>query len=236
MPLKYWWEAFEAFVYLINRHPSTTIEYMSPFFKLYNTQPQYKFFKVFGCACFPRLRPYNSFKLQFRSTKCIFLGYSAHHKGYKCLHPSGRVYIVDSVDFNEGEFSCLSLFDIHSLKSAPMPYISSVFIFTDPTFSITHNVNPTPSSSSETSASSLSDIYVSPSPHLSPASIHNVSCTSVQPSNTHSMIIRAKAGITKPRALTLTTTPPTSSPSPTAQKPVLPIASKSHKIAMADSS
>jgi hypothetical protein len=33
------------------------------------------------------LHPYNKRKLAFRSTRCVFLGYSPHHKGVKCLDP-----------------------------------------------------------------------------------------------------------------------------------------------------
>jgi hypothetical protein len=57
---------------------------------------------VFGCACWPNLRPYNNIKLQFRSTQCVFLGYSTRHKGFKCLEvASGRVYISRDVVFDE---------------------------------------------------------------------------------------------------------------------------------------
>jgi histone deacetylase 1/2 len=28
---------------------------------------------VFGCVCWPNLRPYNAHKLSFRSTRCTFL-------------------------------------------------------------------------------------------------------------------------------------------------------------------
>lgn len=62
-------------------------------------------FRTFGCACWPNLRPYNSKKLAFRSTQCVFLGYSPLHKGFKCLHVStGRIYISQDVIFYENVF------------------------------------------------------------------------------------------------------------------------------------
>ncbi|WVZ48888.1 hypothetical protein U9M48_000283 [Paspalum notatum var. saurae] len=61
--------------------------------------------RVFGCACWPNLRPYNDKKLSFRTKQCTFLGYSASHKGYKCFdHTTGRVYISRDVVFDESVF------------------------------------------------------------------------------------------------------------------------------------
>jgi hypothetical protein len=81
----YWVDAFLTAVYLINRLPTPVLQHQSPYFKLLQKQPDYSFLKTFGCACYPLLRPYIPHKLSFRSSKCVFLGYSSTQKGYRCL-------------------------------------------------------------------------------------------------------------------------------------------------------
>ena len=102
MPLKFWDEAFVTAVYLINRLPSKVIDNETHYARLLKQQPDYSLLRVFGCAYWPNLRPYNTRKLQFRSKRCVFLGYSNQHKGFKCLDQSeGRVYISRNVVFDE---------------------------------------------------------------------------------------------------------------------------------------
>jgi histone deacetylase 1/2 len=84
--LCYWNDAFSIACFLINRLPSRTIEMQTHLQRLLHESPDYTFFKVFGCACWPHIRQYNNHKLDFRSKKCVFMGYSSLHKGYKCLH------------------------------------------------------------------------------------------------------------------------------------------------------
>ncbi|TXG59466.1 hypothetical protein EZV62_014039 [Acer yangbiense] len=131
LPLTFWWEAFHTAVYTINRLPTPLLGHMSPFQLLFKKSPDYKFLKVFGCACFPFLRPYNKHKFDFHSSKCLLLGYSDTHKGYKCLHPSGRVYISRNVIFNESDFPYHSLFptptssSVSSQPSLPVSILST---------------------------------------------------------------------------------------------------------------
>ena len=80
LPLKFWDHAFVTATYLINRIPSPTLDNFSPYFKLLNKPPDYSNLKVFGCSCYPFLRPYNAHKLAYRSQECLFLGYSTAHK------------------------------------------------------------------------------------------------------------------------------------------------------------
>jgi hypothetical protein len=110
MPLKYWDEAFLVATYIINLIPTKVLAYDTPIHKLLGATPDYSSFRVFGCACWPNLRSYNSHKLQLRSTRCAFLGYSNMHKGYKCLDIStGRIYISQDVIFDESIFPFASL-------------------------------------------------------------------------------------------------------------------------------
>jgi histone deacetylase 1/2 len=88
VPLIFWDEAFSTAIFLINRLPSRVIDGDTPLFHLLGSQPDYTPLRTFGFACWPNLRPYNVKKVQFRSKRCVFLGYSNLHKGFKCLDPS----------------------------------------------------------------------------------------------------------------------------------------------------
>ncbi|MCH80898.1 retrovirus-related Pol polyprotein from transposon TNT 1-94, partial [Trifolium medium] len=96
---------------------SNTILYTA----LFKQKHDFNFLKIFGCACFPLLRPYTAHKFDFRSHECLFLGYSTSHKGYKCLSPTGRLYISKDVLFNESRFPYKYLFENALVPSSSLP-------------------------------------------------------------------------------------------------------------------
>jgi histone deacetylase 1/2 len=105
MPLKYWDQAFLTATFLINRLPSKVINDSTPLKLLFEQTADYSSLHTFGCACWPNLRLYNTRKLQFRSKRCVFLGYCNQHKGFKCLNiATGRIYISRDVVFDEHVF------------------------------------------------------------------------------------------------------------------------------------
>ena len=104
LPQKFWDDAFAIAVHLINRMPSKVIKNLSPFEKLFSKKPDYSTLKVFGCLCYPLIRPYTKHKLDFRSVKATFLGYIDSHKGYKVLLHDGRVLVSRDVIFDELTF------------------------------------------------------------------------------------------------------------------------------------
>jgi hypothetical protein len=110
MPLKFWDKAFISVVYLINRTHNKTIQYTKPLERLFHVKLDYTSLRIFGCECWLNLRPYNHWKLEFRSKQCVFLGYSPIHKGFKCLNiPTGRVYISMGVIFDKNIFPFANL-------------------------------------------------------------------------------------------------------------------------------
>lgn len=110
MPLSFWWGAFHTSAYIISRLPSSPLQNKSPYQVLFNEILDYSKLHPFGCSIFPCLTHYNNKKLQFYSQKCLFIGYSDSHKGFKCLFSSGRLYISRHVVFNHNEFPFLNLF------------------------------------------------------------------------------------------------------------------------------
>ncbi|GJW41650.1 putative RNA-directed DNA polymerase [Tanacetum coccineum] len=179
VPQRFWHYAFDTAVYLINRMPSRTSTNKSPFEHIFKRSPDYSFLRVFGCLCFPHLCLYNRYKMDFRSTPCVFLGYSPSHHGYPCLDISiERLYIARHVRFNEAQFP----FDIPKTTSPPpsktSPYYSSESPYVIPTTD-----HPSPSSPRSPISSPSSVSHLSPTSQTSPESSNGqpspVSTTSI---------------------------------------------------------
>jgi hypothetical protein len=80
----------------------------SPYFTLHGVTPSYEHLRVFGCACYPNLSTVAAHKLAPRSTRCIFLGYSTNHKGYRCLDlTTNNIVVSQHVVFDEADFPSL---------------------------------------------------------------------------------------------------------------------------------
>jgi hypothetical protein len=105
IPPTFWVEALHTATLLLNILPTKTLHFSTPHFALFKIVPSYEHLRVFGCTCYPNLSATTSHKLDPRSAKCVFLGYSSHHKGYRCLDPlSNRVILSRHVVFDESTF------------------------------------------------------------------------------------------------------------------------------------
>jgi len=119
LPPSYWVEGLHAATYLLNRLPTKTLQYSTPHMALFATSPSYEHLRVFGCRCYPNLSATAPHKLAPRSVPCVFLDYSQHHKGYRCLDPiSNKIIISRHVIFYESSFPFLE----QHLTAAPPAY------------------------------------------------------------------------------------------------------------------
>ncbi|RVW93252.1 Retrovirus-related Pol polyprotein from transposon TNT 1-94 [Vitis vinifera] len=105
-PISYWGEAITSAAYLINRVPSSSINFQTPLKALTNvvvapTVPNLPS-RVFGCVAFVHLHKHQRTKLTSHALQCVFVGYALHKKGYRCYHPPTRqMYITMDVVFHE---------------------------------------------------------------------------------------------------------------------------------------
>jgi hypothetical protein len=132
LPFTYWPYDFATAVFLINHLPSVIWNYVSPWKILFGHIPNYKSFKIFGCACYP-LHPYSSHKFSLRSTQCVFLGYATNAKGYLCLDPiTSHLYTPRHVVFYETTFPFTNSFKSHPSSPSPTntyPWLSNLLFF-----------------------------------------------------------------------------------------------------------
>lgn len=123
--VNYWPYAFLTATFLINRMPVKSLNFPSPWQTLFHLSLDYSILKVFGCACYPWLRPYCKNKLEPRSKQCIVIGYSLNHSGYMCLDPSiRRVYQSHHVMLMKTLFHFNYLLPLHFQNSplAQLPF------------------------------------------------------------------------------------------------------------------
>ncbi|KAJ0519331.1 putative RNA-directed DNA polymerase [Helianthus annuus] len=105
LPPIFWVVALHTATYLHNILPTKCLNFFTPTFALYLRHPTYDHLRVFGSACYPNTSATQPHKLHPREIRCIFLGYPADFRGYRCLDPTtGRVHISRHVTFDEQTF------------------------------------------------------------------------------------------------------------------------------------
>ncbi|RVX01288.1 Retrovirus-related Pol polyprotein from transposon TNT 1-94 [Vitis vinifera] len=97
VPKLFWGQAVLTAAYLINKMPSRVLKFQTPCQTLLKSFPTTRLIstvppKIFGCSVFVHINQQHRSKLDSRSLKCIFLGYSSNQKGYKCYSPVTRKF------------------------------------------------------------------------------------------------------------------------------------------------
>ncbi|KAG7556871.1 Integrase catalytic core [Arabidopsis suecica] len=121
VPKRFWSDAVVLACYLINRIPTKILQDSSPFEVLNKNKPSINHLRVFGCVCFVLIGEQRN-KLEPKSVKGMFIGYSITKKGYKCYIPETKKVLVSrDVKFVEskGYYEDKNWEDIQDLTHSP---------------------------------------------------------------------------------------------------------------------
>lgn len=102
LPNKYWGEAVACSVHILNRAPTKSLKDQSPFEAWTGKKPDISYFRVFGCVAYAHVPDDLRKKLDNKSEKCIFIGYSEQSKAYRLFNPITEKFIISrDVKFQE---------------------------------------------------------------------------------------------------------------------------------------
>lgn len=107
LPKLFWDEAIKTYGYLINRSPTSALNFDAPKSIWSKNSVDYNHLKVFDCATYAHQ---NISKLQSRLLKCVFLSYDKNIKGYRLCVKSKKCYrgiIKRDVIFYKSIMPCL---------------------------------------------------------------------------------------------------------------------------------
>ena len=90
-----WGEALKTALYILNRVPTKAVP-LTPFELWTGRKPSLNHLKVWGCPAEVKLYNPTLSKLDSRTTRCYFVSYPEHSKGYRFYNPNGGTRIVES--------------------------------------------------------------------------------------------------------------------------------------------
>lgn len=103
LPKSFWGEAMNTTAYLINRCPSSAINFKNPVEHWSGQPADYSGLRIFGCLAYAHVK---QDKLDARARRCVFIGYPEGIKGYKVwsLEPTGtKCFVTRDVTFDESK-------------------------------------------------------------------------------------------------------------------------------------
>ena len=91
---KNWAEAISCANFILNQVPTKSIKHVTPEEKWNGRKPDISNFKLFSCECWAHIIDNKLKKLDPKSHKCIFIGYSEDSKAYRLFDPSKQSVII----------------------------------------------------------------------------------------------------------------------------------------------
>ncbi|KAK8921677.1 hypothetical protein KSP39_PZI020061 [Platanthera zijinensis] len=94
MPKEFWAEAAHTAVYILNRSPTKALIKQTPYEGIYKRKPKVTHFKIFGCIAYVLIQKEDRGKLDKKSERCIFIGYSNESKAFRLYQTVQQKLII----------------------------------------------------------------------------------------------------------------------------------------------
>ena len=95
LPNSFWAEAIATAAYTRNRLPTTAFKSpITPYERWYERKPNVSHLSVFGCIAYAYIPDVQRQKLDKKSRKFRFIGYSQESKGYRLLDEKSKKLLI----------------------------------------------------------------------------------------------------------------------------------------------
>ncbi|KAJ0589103.1 putative RNA-directed DNA polymerase [Helianthus annuus] len=94
LPRLLWAEAVATAVYTLNRSPTKALVNQTPYEAWYGRKPSVSHLRTFGCVAYGLVPNQMRKKLEDKSERSIFIGYSSQSKGYRLYNPITKKFSV----------------------------------------------------------------------------------------------------------------------------------------------
>ena len=99
---QFWADAVHTSIYLLNRSPTKAVRNVTPEELWSGRKPRIGHLKIFGSTCYMHIPEEKRRKLDNKSKRCIFVGYSDYAKAYRLYdEETNEIIISRDVKFDE---------------------------------------------------------------------------------------------------------------------------------------
>ncbi|XP_074284115.1 uncharacterized protein LOC141608671 [Silene latifolia] len=148
LPIHFWGECVLTAAYLINRTPTKILAGRTPYELLHGEPPSLDNLRVFGCLAYAHNKTKPKDKFKERGTRCIFIGYPKHQKGWKLYDLKTRKQIESrDVIFHEHVFpyddlnSTSKTNDNSNTSNLEPPDVTTDFEYGEENFEVPPNIH-----------------------------------------------------------------------------------------------
>ncbi|GKV47717.1 hypothetical protein SLEP1_g54586 [Rubroshorea leprosula] len=122
LPQTFWAEAAATAVHILNISPTKAVRNMTPYEAWWKRKPNVSSLRVFGCISYAMIASNDRTKMDQKSEKCIFVGYSLHGSGMKERFSTCHMKKVNPMSHKQKRRSWLTIFSYTEFSNKEKPW------------------------------------------------------------------------------------------------------------------